>query len=1084
MGGLRSPLVDAVVMQDPEQWLTSRLPATRCGDEAVPVHDDRATDPRVEEVIGGRYTLEGCIGIGGHGAVWRARDRVTGDAVALKLIESGFAGVARVRREVAALRLLRVPGVVRLLDEGHEGNTSFLAMELVEGRPFPGAAPPRQWSDVVTPTLSLLEVLARIHATGVVHRDLKPGNVLVDREGRATVLDFGIAWGSLDLGITAQGEILGTPHYLAPEQVNDGPIGPRADLFALGAMLYEALSGRPPHQGDNFFALIYARMNHPITPLRMLCPHVPPVVADVVEALLARSPDDRPRSAGEVLAMLKGRSSQRPPALVSPRFVDHDAVDRLVAAARAGTSLDIAGPPRSGRTRCLEAATVQLRAEGRRVLWTHTGSHPFKSLEDILETADDSAATALAAMTAGVEKRVRALLRDGVVIVADDVEQTDRWSIAVLSECRREGTVLRALDARRVSSTDTVRVRPLGHAALKKLFAGPDRILHLADDAATALLSRTEGWPPCVEDELDAWVRAGLTRNEEGVFVITREALDRLDVGLRIAPLVRRPGSMSASEEARSDLSPFVRNLAAWLAFAWPHTDPQTLSAATGQPLWQIEASLAELVEGGHARRRPDGRTEPASTMIAEPSWPADVRDRAHRALANVLSPGADGRLRHLLAASEGGNVTPAELATEAIALALRKDRDGLVGQGVAALEETLRLLRRADHPPADRSLQERVLAIWTDLALADGTTRGMDRVLYEIYRTVPRTAFLTRLEALVRAALAARVDGERALATTDALTAFDDPNLAWWRHGVRVQAARRCSLTREEEVVEEARQWASGVQDTSIEASLAGWLGRLRYRQLRFTEAAELHAQAIAGEQRLTRRVAAMTNAASALLDAHQLDAAESMAARALELSRECRHPYFEGRAEWVLRTVKYRRGEADTVDHELVAAAAAINHQELEAMICMTEAAVAWRLGQSDVAAKLSMGALQYWTASGWMWLAVLPRCFVLEHTKTIDPVEIYQLADRAIACRVPDIALQAMGLLVRLYPPARQRLREPAMALATTFERSSWGFRRDVLSIAEATALIQGDATGALYQLPVFYPDETVAGDQPGG
>ncbi|MFN7145829.1 MAG: serine/threonine-protein kinase, partial [Myxococcota bacterium] len=158
-----------------------------------------ATFPPVAEppvaLVAGRWRVEGPIGRGAFGSVWRGVDTGTGAHVAVKFLEPGTSlDLARVRKEVAALRLLRVPGVVELLDAGTQDGRHYLVMELVEGLPFPGRA--HGWAAIAPLVARLCETLRQIHARGVVHRDLKPSNVLVTEDGRVVVLDFGVARGA------------------------------------------------------------------------------------------------------------------------------------------------------------------------------------------------------------------------------------------------------------------------------------------------------------------------------------------------------------------------------------------------------------------------------------------------------------------------------------------------------------------------------------------------------------------------------------------------------------------------------------------------------------------------------------------------------------------------------------------------------------------------------------------------------------------------------------------------------------------------------------------------------------------------
>ena len=216
--------------------------------------------------------------------------------------------------------------------------------------------------------MALLETLARVHALGIVHRDLKPANVLVTPDGRPIILDFGIshfaAPGRED--VTTRNELIGTPAYLAPEQFNGDPVTARTDLYTLGVMLYEALSGRLPHLHENVWKLLRARMMEPSPPLRGVAPDVPESVARVVDAMLAISPADRPRSAGAVLGMLQGSREISAPSL--PRFGADAPLRALVDAALRGRSAVVVGPPGSGRTRCLDDAAAKLARRGRQIL--------------------------------------------------------------------------------------------------------------------------------------------------------------------------------------------------------------------------------------------------------------------------------------------------------------------------------------------------------------------------------------------------------------------------------------------------------------------------------------------------------------------------------------------------------------------------------------------------------------------------------------------------------------------------------------------------------------------------------------------
>ena len=246
-------------------------------------------------VLGGRYVLQRELGRGSSGAVLLATDDTSGATCAVKLFCcADETDRDAVRREVAVLRGLQVRGVVPLLDAGDEGPYAYVVMPVLAGTPFPG--PARGWAAVRGPALGLLETLARVHDLGVVHRDLKPRNVLVDDDGIATLLDVGASGGPE--GAAPEAALAGTFEWMAPEQ-RAGTTGVRADLYAYALMVTSALAGEAP------FAL---RTRGPggdrYPPLATLDPDVPRDVAEVLDRCLSPRPEDRPADAHEVLVAM------------------------------------------------------------------------------------------------------------------------------------------------------------------------------------------------------------------------------------------------------------------------------------------------------------------------------------------------------------------------------------------------------------------------------------------------------------------------------------------------------------------------------------------------------------------------------------------------------------------------------------------------------------------------------------------------------------------------------------------------------------------------------------------------------------
>lgn len=210
--------------------------------------DAAGTESLEGRLLGGRYRLGAVLGRGGGGVVHDATDTTAERSVAVKVMPGlGREERLRVRREIATLRWLRLPGVVRMLDDGAEGDLVYCVMERVEGHPFPGRAAPDSWAKLAPAALALLDALARVHWAGVVHRDLKPSNVLVGDAGRVTILDLGASGERTTRhGPVRERWTAYTPGYAAPEQVAGAEPDPRSDLHAVGVMLFEVLAGRKP----------------------------------------------------------------------------------------------------------------------------------------------------------------------------------------------------------------------------------------------------------------------------------------------------------------------------------------------------------------------------------------------------------------------------------------------------------------------------------------------------------------------------------------------------------------------------------------------------------------------------------------------------------------------------------------------------------------------------------------------------------------------------------------------------------------------------------------------------------------------
>jgi eukaryotic-like serine/threonine-protein kinase len=263
--------------------------------------------------LAGRYELEDEIASGGMGTVWRARDEVLGRPVAVKVLHDHLARdpdlLDRFRFEAVAAARLTHPAVVRVFDTGIDGGVCFIVMELFEGRTlesFLAERGPLEPAEVARVVQGVLQGLSHAHRQGVVHRDVKPGNILLDREGYVKVTDFGIAKAAFaDEDLTTTGNLLGTSRYLAPEQITGGPVDARADLYSTGIVLYEALTGRAPFQAETHIATATMRLSKDPVPPRAIRSGISRALDAVVMRALAREPDGRYQSADEMASALE-----------------------------------------------------------------------------------------------------------------------------------------------------------------------------------------------------------------------------------------------------------------------------------------------------------------------------------------------------------------------------------------------------------------------------------------------------------------------------------------------------------------------------------------------------------------------------------------------------------------------------------------------------------------------------------------------------------------------------------------------------------------------------------------------------------
>jgi serine/threonine-protein kinase len=260
-------------------------------------------------LLDGRYLVQGKIASGGTSTVYRGLDLRLDRPVALKVMDSRYAGdsqfLTRFQLEARTVARLKNPGLVAVYDQGMDARHPFLVMELIEGGTLRellaerGPMPPHAVVAVLRPVLG---GLAAAHRAGLVHRDVKPENVLISDDGDVKIADFGLVRAVAAAGITSTSVILGTAAYLSPEQVRDGNAGPRSDVYSAGILTYELLTGGAPFTGDSPLSVAYQRLDNDVPRPSTVIEGVPAQFDDFVACATARDPADRYADAIEMAA--------------------------------------------------------------------------------------------------------------------------------------------------------------------------------------------------------------------------------------------------------------------------------------------------------------------------------------------------------------------------------------------------------------------------------------------------------------------------------------------------------------------------------------------------------------------------------------------------------------------------------------------------------------------------------------------------------------------------------------------------------------------------------------------------------------
>lgn len=613
----------------------------------------------------GRYRLLRRIGAGGMGVVYEAEDSRDDSKVALKVLLPHAAeeadGIHRFKREFRALARLRHPNVVRVFDAGIDDDTPFIAMELVSGkdvrtylRGFPEG--PVRDRELVRILRQLFGALAHIHVRRIVHRDLKPENILVSADGRVKLMDFGVA--RVVRAPTSSSGLLGTFAYMSPEQVTTGEADARSDLYAIGVLVFELLTGKYPFPVEPPAAALHHHVNTPPELVRHINPKADPQLSALAHKLLQKDPMDRPQSAEAAMALLADQdapvieradgSKEIAAALFVPRFVaradEVDALEGLAsdAAGGRGRVLLVEGPGGVGKTRLVEELRQRAKRRAHVLVGQSApeGMQAYGAFQGIL----DGIATIAARATPDVAQRV----------VGRDVALVSLVSPRLAALGGPVSTTM--LDAaERKLRLHKAMVGVIGRLALTKPVILVLEDIHWADsltleliwDAARTLLAaRPSGMP----GETVCPMALVLTRRQGGDGPDPSDALIR-----RLTPRVAL-SRRALTPLSGPDVAEMLRTMTG-VGRARPEVVEALLEESQGLPLMVQEVISAWVTEGvlerrqGHWRyrgrvldvsepegaRRPAPSPVPSSSPAARPEDPARRRDEAARRSAPEL---------------------------------------------------------------------------------------------------------------------------------------------------------------------------------------------------------------------------------------------------------------------------------------------------------------------------------------------------------------------------------------------------------------------------------------------------------------
>lgn len=979
------------------------------------------------DTFAGRYEISGELGRGAYGVVYDATDVSNTRRVALKLLKANRISLSSSRwREASALRRLNVPGVARLLDEGHVDGTPFVVMEFIDGESFPTARDPLTWTELRPLVVRLLDILSLVHGEGVVHGDLKPSNVMVSGED-VVLLDFGLAT-SIAANEYESGEgSRGTPIYMAPEVFADKPRSSRSDLFAVGTMIFEALTGQPFFPETSLIGWIRRISSEGPPQLASILEDADQEACRLVDALLMVDPFARPGSATEAIELLEN------PDAVGGRWLGPRRYLPVLRAIQNGESVDVVGPRGTGGSRMIEEALRHFRREGGVAHQIGPGERPYESFirTDSLELSV-AGGLALDAMEQAIEGDLKRLAAAGHVFVVP--AGVDRWSAALIDGLRAESSVVRRLTLPASGSESlggdapglVVRPEPYTVEELEAFFDGPETALHLRSRPAKVLWKRTLGYPRDVFAELDAWTRFGMCHLEKDRVRLTPRSLELLEQGLRPRPPLVR-GSVSDDEA----------DLLAWIRLGEPLTSDE-LVVLTGRQTTVVGESLERL-----ASRRLVAEDEAGWRRVRdvdvlsqrEPEWLETARRR-------LIDLSADPEIAFRLALVVGDETGIVECVGP-VATA-REERGDLVGVQ-SAYRQAVMALRAARSDWARDVVLE-----WGRFALWRSSSEVIEEVLWAWGDHDLR--FSALLEGKRRIFLS---PGEQAATELIELGRFGDPNLEAARTAGIISARRWYYDGDQTDLKSRLNDLVDEVDD-SIRPRLLGSIaiGNAfeKYGEGDFAAAARLNLEAARVTRMPRKRLSLLVNAGWGLMDAFEYAEAKALAGEHLADAATYSQPDLELQFVAMKRYASYRLGDLPQPSEDVIAAALEIGYQPLTTTILACEAGIAWRLGERERAADLASRGAQRWHADSRDW----PSLVVTYLHAFLDgrTLESTPAAEGRRACPYPRLKAQMLGFASYSVAAAEAaKMRDQARSLVPADEHH---YRLECFAIDEIDGL----------------------------